>query len=172
MTWIPPRDLLLPLNCVYSFSPRALCRVFFLPSPFSERNCSYPPSPASSDVPAFVVFLVELPTAAFRHLFQFSKIVKKSRRAHSPQSSLLSSSCSELQLPFVAVLRSTRPSPRTSLPTSSWSLRIIFHLEDNCSSSLVGVHPANSFNLLLVSIFVPLISNTKEWSDFRIFFLS
>ena len=28
MTWIPPRDLLLPLNCVYSFSPGPLCRVF------------------------------------------------------------------------------------------------------------------------------------------------
>ena len=152
MTWIPPRDLLLPLNCVYSFSPGPLCRVF------SFR--------------LFVFFPVELPTAAFRHLFQFSKIVKKSRRAHSLQSSLLSSSCSELQLPFVAVLRSTKPSPRTSLPTSSWSLRIIFHLEDSCSSSLVGVHLAHSCNLLLVSIFVPLISTTKEWSDFRIFFLS
>ena len=136
MTWIPPRDLLLPLNCVCSFSPRALCRVFILPSPSSERNSSYPPSPASSDVPAFVVFLVELPTAAFRHLFQFSKIVKKSRRAQSPQSSLLSSSCSELQLPFVAVLRSTRPSRHEHLcpppaglceSSSTWRTTVLRH---------------------------------------------
>ena len=134
MTSIPPRDLLLPLNCVYSFSPGHLCRVFFFRLSRKEIALTLlrPPHLTCLHSPFFLWSFLRQLSAICSNSRRSSRnlVARLHSRAHCCR--LLTENCSFLSLPHF-VRRDLRhehlcpPPAGLCEPSPTWRTTVLHH---------------------------------------------